>query len=285
MTSMPISVRGAHKGDRLRLGSLIQFEPFIHRHMDWRQPLDWLGHSPYLVAEKNNRVIAALACPPDPAEVSWIRCFVTAGSLSPKRAWKLLWTEAKNQLTQLPNLNIASIAFHNWFRRLLEDSHFVHTHDVVLLSWENSQNSLPKPQPKLYGHVRDISEDDFPAIQAIDGVAFNPIWRNSLSSLKIAHQQSVIATAVEDETGIVGYQISTSSPYGGHLARLAVHPLARGEGIGYALVYDALRKFRQLGTLNVTVNTQIDNMASLSLYKKANFKRTDHEYPVYQYLR
>ena len=278
-----ISLRGARKADRLRLRSLIQFESYVHRHMDWRQPLDWLGHSPYLVAEKNDRVIAALTCPPDPPEAAWVRCFVTVASLSPKRAWNLLWPKAQDQLAQFPNIHIASMAFQNWYRKLLEDSRFIHIHNVVLLSWESSQNSLP--QPKLQGRIRNITEDDFPAIQAIDSMAFDPIWRNSLPLLKLAFHQSVIATAAEDASGILGYQISTSSPSGGHLARLAVHPKAHGKGIGYALVYDALEKFNQLGAPRVTVNTQNNNLASLSLYKKANFERTDQVYPVYQYLR
>jgi ribosomal-protein-alanine N-acetyltransferase len=82
---------------------------------------------------------------------------------------------------------------------------------------------------------------------------------------------------------MIGYQISTASPMGGHLARLAVRPQYQKNGIGYALVKDALDQFKRRGTLRVTVNTQKDNAVSLSLYLKAGFQSVGEEYPVYQY--
>jgi ribosomal protein S18 acetylase RimI-like enzyme len=85
----------------------------------------------------------------------------------------------------------------------------------------------------------------------------------------------------EDETGIIGYQISTTSAMGGHLARLAVLPAYQGRRIGYALLNDLLRQFVYRGIFRVTVNTQSDNLASLKLYEKAGFERTGERYPVY----
>jgi len=86
----------------------------------------------------------------------------------------------------------------------------------------------------------------------------------------------------EDDGQLLGYQISTATTMGGHLARLAVHPAAQGGGIGYALVHDMLSQFTRRGARQVTVNTQQDNLVSLALYQKAGFKRTGEEYPVYQ---
>jgi ribosomal protein S18 acetylase RimI-like enzyme len=45
-----------------------------------------------------------------------------------------------------------------------------------------------------------------------------------------------------------------------------------------------LSQFDRRGAQAVTVNTQQDNIASLSLYQKAGFRRTGEEYPVYQYF-
>jgi len=89
-TQAPVSIRSALPDDRLQLKNLIQFESYVHRHLDWKQPLDWIGHSPFLVAERKGRVIASLACPPDPPGVAWIRTFATSGLLQPDDAWNLL---------------------------------------------------------------------------------------------------------------------------------------------------------------------------------------------------
>jgi ribosomal protein S18 acetylase RimI-like enzyme len=101
--------------------------------------------------------------------------------------------------------------------------------------------------------------------------------------LEIAFRQSAIATVAEINGSIAGYQISTSTQAGGHLARLAVHPEYQGRGIGYGLVLDMLSQFRRRGAHAVTANTQHDNLVSLSLYQKAGFERTGEEYPLFEY--
>jgi ribosomal protein S18 acetylase RimI-like enzyme len=100
--------------------------------------------------------------------------------------------------------------------------------------------------------------------------------------LEIAFHQAAVATVAEYEGRLVGYQISTGTPIGGHLARLAVLPNVQGKGIGYALLYNLLSQFAQRGSRTITVNTQRDNLASLSLYHKAGFQLTGEEYPIYQ---
>ena len=112
--------------------------------------------------------------------------------------------------------------------------------------------------------------------------SFVPLWQNSPEALKLAFRQSALATVVEDKGIIVGYQISTSTPIGGHIARLAVHPQVQRKGVGYALLHDLLTVFTRRGARKITVNTQKDNLISLSLYKKAGFQLTGEEYPIFQ---
>jgi ribosomal protein S18 acetylase RimI-like enzyme len=128
-----------------------------------------------------------------------------------------------------------------------------------------------------------MNYEDLPAVHRLDAASFGRLWRNSLESLQLAFNQSACATVAEDETGLLGYQISTASPMGGHLARLAVSTQVQGRGIGYALVADLLDQFERRGAFRVTVNTQEDNLSSLSLYRRAGFRRTGETYPVYQY--
>ena len=77
---------------------MLHFESRVHTHMDWRRPLDWLGYEPYLVVEKAGSVAAALAAPPDPPGVAWVRLFVASNRLGTDEAWEMLWPAAVEQL-------------------------------------------------------------------------------------------------------------------------------------------------------------------------------------------
>jgi [ribosomal protein S18]-alanine N-acetyltransferase len=100
--------------------------------------------------------------------------------------------------------------------------------------------------------------------------------------LEHAFRQAAIATVAEKDGLLVGYQISTANHSGGHLARLAVHPGYQGKGVGYTILRDLLAQFERRGARHVTVNTQDDNTASISLYEKAGFIATGENYQVYE---
>ena len=274
-----ISVRLAQEADRRQLATLIDFGTYVHQHLDWRTPLDWMGHQPYLVAERDCCLVAAMACPPDLPDMAWIRLFATSPDVSVKLAWESLWSAARDQLAGT-NICVAAMPHQNWFRKFLDGGDFVHLCDVVMLEWAgNGQLPVQRHATCL---IRPMGVGDLPAVRAVDSAAFSPIWQNSATLLKIALERAAIATVAENESGIIGYQISTASDSCGHLARLAVRPDLQSRGVGCALVQDLLAQFRRWGAPKVTVNTQTDNQASLVLYEKAGFRRTDEIYPVYQ---
>jgi ribosomal protein S18 acetylase RimI-like enzyme len=130
--------------------------------------------------------------------------------------------------------------------------------------------------------IRTMFQYDLPAVAGLDMAAFDPLWQNSLQSLELAYPQAALATVVEAEGRLLGYQISTRNPLGAHLARLAVLPAFQGRGVGRALVSDLVQKAERLGMYRLTVNTQSDNAASLALYKKIGFRETGERYTVYQ---
>ena len=277
-----ISVSPADKTDRQFLANLIHFGAYVHRHLDWRPPLDWIGRQPFLVARQNGDVVGALACPPDPPNVAWIRLFAVAHGAPLDRVWLTLWDESRLQLKEFEGmLNIAAIPLHSWFNKLLETSEFQCDHKVVVLSWE--QRDRPAVHQNRNLTLRPMILDDIPDVEQIDAAAFGGVWQNSQSCLEIAFRQSAIASVAEEGGRLLGYQISTATQIGGHLARLAVLPECQGMGVGYALVDDMLGQFERRGARSVTVNTQNDNATSLSLYQKAGFRLTGEQYPVYEF--
>lgn len=277
------TVRSVSEEDRQKLANLIHFEAHIHRHLDWRSPLDWVGDHPYLVLEGNGDILASIACPPDPPDVAWIRLFAVSSEISVKEAWKELWPVARSQLyTPSAKIFAAAIPLQNWFKDLLEDNNFTHSNNVIVLSWNG--NTLPEVSLPDDVMIRLMNLDDLMQVETVDMVAFGNVWQNSQSCLEVAFRQAAIATVVEISGEVAGYQISTMTSMGGHLARLAVKPKFQGLGLGYALVCDMLSQFNRRNVRNVTVNTQEDNMISLSLYHKAGFRRSGENFPVYQSL-
>jgi ribosomal protein S18 acetylase RimI-like enzyme len=281
MVNLEIQVRTALPKDHQQIANLIYYEPYIHRHLDWRTPLDWLGEPEFWVADYGKLVTAALACPIDPLKIAWIRLFASSGDLTLAHSWSSLWKVALEALTVLHGVTVAAITTQDWFIPLLQSSGFSVTQHIVIL--EHYEKSLPPSNSPPGISIRPMTALDLPAVAELDAAAFVPLWQNSLDALQRALTQAGWATVAESKEGVVGYQISTYNPFGGHLARLAVNPAAQGQGIGYALVHDLLKESSKRGLRKLTVNTQDDNKASLALYQHIGFHRTKEEYPVYIY--
>jgi ribosomal protein S18 acetylase RimI-like enzyme len=278
----PIRVVPATNSDRQSIANLIHFGAYVHRHLDWRPPLDWIGSTPFLIACRESEVIGALVCPPDPPDIAWIRLFAVAQGAAPDKVWRELWSVALPQLQDLSDsMRITVIPLHSWFETLLKTSEFRCDHKVVVLTWEGGERPVARQNTSLV--IRSMTLDDVPEVEIIDAAAFGGVWRNSRPCLEIAYRQAALASVAQENGRMIGYQISTATQMGGHLARLAVLPDSQGSGVGYALLDDLLDQFEKRGAKSVTVNTQHDNLISLALYQKAGFRLTGEEYPVYEY--
>jgi ribosomal-protein-alanine N-acetyltransferase len=274
-----LQVRPAISTDQQKIADLILFASRVHRHLDWRTPLDWLGCSPYWVLEENGQLVGALACPPDPDSISWIRLFVHAPQLSGNSVWRPLWTAARAELSTSGGATAAVIATQPWLESILIENGFELTGHITLLEW-NNQPLSPKPLPANIS-LRAMTLDDLPCVVEVDSAAFDALWRNSLAALRRAFSQASYASIAEDPSGMLGYQLSTTAPLGAHLARLAVRPETQGRGIGAALVRDLIQQILNGGGSRLSVNTQAGNAASLALYHKLGFRRTGEQFPVF----
>ncbi len=115
------------------------------------------------------------------------------------------------------------------------------------------------------------------AVLAVDNLAFDSFWRFDGAGLDEAvratpHTRFRVAVTTGDES-VVGYAITGRSGRSGYLQRLAVHPARQGQGIGMALVVDALRWLRRWRADRAMVNTQLANERALALYERAGFRR------------
>lgn len=277
------TIRQAEIEDEGELRGLIQLKSFIHRHLDWYSPLDWLGKQPFYLLENEDRgLLAALAFPRDEDGIVWLRLFAVVPWCSVSLAWRKLWQAGldwhKEYSSESP---INCLSFYPEMENLLVASDFKEINRVISLVWDVSTARWPEVPRDL--NLRKMEPDDISRCYQIDRKAFSPIWRNTVDQLQVAYQQASHASVIEVEGIIRGYQVSTTNPQGGHLARLAVEPAFQNQGLGSKLLSDLLDRFFEAGILDVSVNTQADNQLSLDLYRKFGFVELPEDYPVFQY--
>ncbi len=262
--------------DYRQLSHLLLREANVHRHLDWRSPLEWIGAEQYWALEEDGRLVAALACPEDPPRVAWIRVFAYQPHLSAAEAWNAVWQKARGEIP--PRAFVASIVAKFWFERLLLSSGFERAQNIVLME---ALPAFPPPyRPPRDFVIRPMRLEDAPAVAALDYEAFGWFWHNTADSLRRALSFAVHATVAENQEGLLGYQISTGASSSVHVARIAVKPQAQGRGIGFTLLNEMMRS---AAARRYTLNTQENNAASLALYRRAGFSPTGEKLPVLAY--
>src|SRR5512147_2192014 len=195
-------VRPADLSDHQQLSNLIFFETRLHRHLDWRSPLEWLGAPYYWALEEGGQIMAALACPEELPGMAWVRLFVYTGHWSAEDAWTLLWATARREIEQAGSAKVAAIAIQPWFQQILAANGFENRQQIVLLEWRY-QPSAARETSGI--RIRKMTKADLPDVEKTDAASFDPLWQNPLETLRRAFGQSLYATVAENEMGIIGY--------------------------------------------------------------------------------
>jgi ribosomal-protein-alanine N-acetyltransferase len=130
------------------------------------------------------------------------------------------------------------------------------------------------PHPDgLPDHVtlRVATAHDAGAILRIDAVCFDEFWRYDAEHVTaaLAGGRGALAEAGGEA---IGYTLSTLYGAEATVGRLAVVPARRREGVGSALVADAVAFAAGRGAAAVTLCTQEANAASRGLYRRAGFR-------------
>src|SRR5512142_1932398 len=162
-------LRPASPSDQQKIADLIFFESHVHRHLDWRTPLDWLGFAPYWVFEEGRQITGALACPTDPDAVAWIRLFAFASHIARQDAWPPLWDAAKRQLAEQGGATAAAITTQRWFEQTLTEAHFHVIGQIVLLEWNAGEEEPAFPASAV--KIRDMTPRDLARVTAVDAAA------------------------------------------------------------------------------------------------------------------
>lgn len=275
ITTRPVSL-----DDYVTVEDMVYRAAYSYRHLDWRNPQDWVGDQPFYIAEDDTNPVGVLACPSDIPNLTWLRYFGCTEYAWLHTAWRTLLNAAVSDLARSNISQLFSIAFADWYSALLINSGFHLVQRIVVLEWKPKENTIPLIEREI--SLRRMEESDLQSAFEIDRSAFAPQWGNTLETLTLAFHQSAYATMAEVDGKIVGYSISTSYPQSAHLARIAVDPHYQGIGIGKSLLIDMLSEFTTHGAEYITVNTQDDNHHSLQLYRRMGFHLTGEDYPIFR---
>jgi ribosomal-protein-alanine N-acetyltransferase len=154
--------------------------------------------------------------------------------------------------------------------------------------WIVSLERHPRPMPDLPAgpaRVRPVGPGDLPALAALDAAIFDPPYQlasGELIELMVTTGHFVVAE-LADGAGpapLLGYACADVLVDTGQIIRLAVHPDAQRQGIGRALLNQALAYCHGQGVQRVTINTQESNIASLRLYEQSGFRRVGRRVPL-----
>jgi len=274
-----MQVRSAGVSDSNRIKTFLRRKDIlIHRHLDWRKPIDWMGESPFLLLEKDREIQAILICPSEVQDIFWIRLFAGIEISGIDEYFDLLFNKARKWImSHSKGAIITSIAYLDWMRNLLLKHGFSIYQNVVQLQWKGL--GIPKVNSGEF-KIRPMDSKHLPTVAEIDEKCFEKIWRHPLEAIKSAYEQTSYSTILLKSKEIAAFQMSTSQRSRAHIARLAVLPEYQGKGYGTALVVNMLRHFNTLRINEITVNTQENNRASLHLYKKLGFVETNDGFPI-----
>ena len=274
-------VRRGEAADRNRVLPLIYFEPFVHQQPGWRPPLEWAEEgAPFFLLCQDERPEAVWLASVEEEGTAWLRLFAVSRDLAPEEAWEALWPHGEAALRQRGVRSLYVLSLHPWLERLVQQFGFRQVSSVRNMAWP--RQPLPPRRDIAPLVLRSMQPEDIPAALAVDRAAFSPPWRMGARDMERVYQEAALARVVTDAQGVVGYQISTTGPGGGHLARLAVHPRAQGRNVGFALVHDALTTLTAQGAEWVTVNTWTENEAAIRLYRRFGFHFLPEASPVYR---
>ena len=268
-----LDVRPATPADRAGLTRLTEHARRTHFHLDWSTIEDWIDttSSGAWVATLGKPIVGALIAPSQDSPVAWVRLVAIADGYDVQTTLGALLPPASEALRAAGVESLACLAHPAWLADALPDLALRPFTDVT--HFYKDDRSIPD-----YGapgvDVRRARPDDLPAVLINDRAAFDPMWWHTRDSLGHMLREAAHFAVAEIDGRITGHAFSEVYNGRGHLIRLAVHPDCQGRGIGTRLLAESLMVLIAAGARSLTLNTQADNYASQSLYRRFGYLPT-----------
>lgn len=272
-------IKPANQFDQQALLRFINGPQLSYEHLDWQASHSRLKEASTFVLVEQEQAAAVLSVAPETSDFAWLRFFFTRRDGLHKLSFQTLLNHSINWLRekQIPKLYCLSSS--DWFENLLKTNSFEEQTKIVSLSLSSPEVQNIKISDEII--IRSMTHADIAQVHELDQLCFEQPWQLNLDSLRNCYFKSAHTSLLFKDNQLLGYQISTQFLDQIHLARLAVHPTARQQGLGKLLLNNLFFDVGQGASSIITVNTQIDNLPSLHLYQKLGFSRSDEFVPVY----
>ncbi len=285
--------RPATREDAAAIQRLLRMGGYVHVHVDWRAPGEWLGQPGFVVYDPSRRapegrrgrragaadITGCLAVAAEPLPAAWVRAAAVESTAAFDQT-AAMWARVLQELAPAIN-EIAWFLTDYWPLHWLERLGFVPVSEV--LGYQKGDLDVPVFQAPPGLSLRPLLMEDLPTLEAIEAAAFEPRWRHSANDLYLAWRHSICFDVALLDDELVAFQFSTGGGGNAHLSRMTVRPDRQGLGIGAALLAGAIDNYRRQHISSLTLNTQADNLASRRLYERFGYRLTGYSYPVWSY--
>jgi ribosomal protein S18 acetylase RimI-like enzyme len=279
-----ISIRPAEAADKGLINKLLRRAPYCHLHADWRLPGDWVGWPEFLLCESDvpgGELVGCLAATADPPPAAWVRIAAANSGFDPIQLFGLMFERV------LPSLSKAGVDQLGWLLAQPWPESWVRSlgfQQVNAITTYTLGHSTAWPSTNQRVVIRPVESGDMETLAEIEAAAFEPLWRHSAAGLFLALQQATEFEVALLDGELAGFLYSVPGGYKHgheHLARITVSPRVQGLGVGRALLASALSGYKKRNVSHVSLNTQLDNLASHRLYKSFGFRPVGDEIPVW----
>jgi len=118
--------------------------------------------------------------------------------------------------------------------------------------------------------IRALREADLPRVLEIEGVCFSVPWKESTFRALMGRTDTDLFVA-EAEGHVVGYAAAWTVFDQAELGNVSVAPVARGHGMGGALVDTVVERVKERGAREVFLEVRESNLTAQAIYRERGF--------------
>ena len=118
--------------------------------------------------------------------------------------------------------------------------------------------------------IRRMRQEDVPLVAELEQQTFTDAWSENALSETLAQEQTILLTAFEDKK-LIGYVILYYVLEEGEIARIAVSPDYRRQGVGARLLLELESLCLDNGISKLLLDVRESNVAAYSFYEEHGF--------------
>ncbi|MGI6259894.1 MAG: ribosomal protein S18-alanine N-acetyltransferase [Anaerolineaceae bacterium] len=127
-----------------------------------------------------------------------------------------------------------------------------------------------------------MTSEDIAAVSQIDAACFQEPWPKNSFAYELTTDYSICMVATTPEMGVAAAIIVWLIADEAHIATIAVHPDAQGQGVGACLLAHALLAAQQRGAMTSMLEVRVSNFAAIALYHRFGYHEVGIRKNYYQ---